>query len=52
MGFETRVGHQGQVDFGAFKLPWERRHALLVVPGYFRLLWLRFLHAGRRCSSP
>ncbi len=40
--FETPPGHQGQVDFGTFKLPWGRRHALLVVLGYSRLLWLRF----------
>ena len=40
--FETRPGHQGQVDFGTFRLPWGRRHALLVVLGYPRLLWLRF----------
>ncbi len=40
--FETPAGHQGQVDFGTFKLPWGRRHALLVVLGYSRLLWLRF----------
>ena len=52
--FETPPGHQGQVDFGTFRLPWGRRHALLVVLGYSRLLWLRFysrqtmavLHAG------
>ena len=40
--FETPAGHQGQVDFGTFRLPWGRRHALLVVLGYSRLLWLRF----------
>ena len=40
--FETPPGHQGQVDFGTFTLPWGRRHALLVVLGYSRLLWLRF----------
>lgn len=40
--FETPAGFQGQVDFGTFKLPWGRRHALLVVLGYSRLLWLRF----------
>lgn len=40
--FETPPGHQGQVDFGGFRLPWGRRHALLVVLGYSRLLWLRF----------
>ena len=40
--FETQPGHQGQVDFGTFTLPWGRRHALLVVLGHSRLLWLRF----------
>ena len=40
--FETPPGRQGQVDFGTFKLPWGRRHALLVVLGHSRLLWLRF----------
>lgn len=40
--FETPAGYQGQVDFGTFTLPWGRRHALLVVLGYSRLLWLRF----------
>ena len=40
--FETPPGHQGQVDFGGFRLPWGRRQALLVVLGYSRLLWLRF----------
>ena len=40
--FETLAGWQGQVDFGEFRLPWGRRHALLVVLGYSRLLWMRF----------
>ena len=40
--FETPPGCQGQVDFGTFKLPWGRRHALSVVLGHSRLLWLRF----------
>ena len=40
--FETPPGRQGQVDFGTFNLPWGRRHALLVVLGHSRLLWLRF----------
>ena len=40
--FETPAGHQGQVDFATFSLPWGRRHALLVVLGYSRLLWLHF----------
>jgi len=40
--FETPPGHQGQVDFAHFRLPWGRRWALLVVLGYSRLLWLRF----------
>ena len=40
--FETPPGRQGQVDFGCFRLPWGQRHALLVVLGYSRLLWLQF----------
>ena len=40
--FETPPGFQAQVDFASFNLPWGRRHALLVVLGYSRLLWLRF----------
>ena len=40
--FETPVGLQGQVDFATFSLPWGRRHALVVVLSYSRLLWLRF----------
>ena len=40
--FETPPGHQAQVDFASFQLPWGRRSALLVVLGYSRLLWLRF----------
>lgn len=40
--FETAAGHQAQVDFAEFRLPWGKRYALLVVLGYSRLLWLRF----------
>ena len=40
--FETAVGLQAQVDFADFKFPWGKRHALLVVLGYSRLMWLRF----------
>ena len=40
--FETPPGHQGQVDFAEFGLPWGRRHALMVVLGYSRRMWLRF----------
>ncbi len=40
--FETAPGHQGQVDFAEFRLPWGKRYALLVVLGYSRQLWLRF----------
>ena len=40
--FETPAGHQGQVDFGTFTLSWGRRHALVIVLGYSRLLWLHF----------
>ena len=42
MRFETPAGRQGQVDFATFTLPWGRRHALVVVLSYSRLLWLRF----------
>jgi transposase len=40
--FETPPGHQAQVDFADFRLPWGKRNALLVVLGYSRLLWLEF----------
>lgn len=40
--FETAPGHQGQVDFADFRLPWGKRYALLAVLGYSRQLWLRF----------
>ena len=30
--FETEPGHQAQVDFAEFRLPWGKRHALIVVP--------------------
>jgi transposase len=40
--FETPPGLQAQVDFADFRFPWGKRHALLVVLGYSRLLWLRF----------
>lgn len=40
--FETPPGHQAQVDFAHFRLPWGVRHALVVVLGYSRLLWLKF----------
>ena len=40
--FETPAGRPGQVDFATFTLPWGRRHALVVVLGHSRLLWLRF----------
>jgi transposase len=41
--FETPPGHQAQVDLAHFSLPWGRRYALIVVLGYSRLLWLRFV---------
>ena len=40
--FETPPGHQGQVDFADFRLPWGRRHALIVVLGSSRLMWLSY----------
>lgn len=40
--FETAPGLQAQVDFAEVRFPWGKRHALLVVLGYSRLLWLAF----------
>ncbi len=40
--FETPPGHQGQVDFADFRLPWGKRYAFLAVLGYSRVLWLQF----------
>ncbi len=40
--FETAPAEQGQVDFATFRFPWGTRHALVVVLGYSRLMWLRF----------
>ena len=40
--FETAPGHQGQVDFADFRLPWGKRYALLVVLGYSRLMWVQY----------
>ena len=40
--FETPPGHQGQVDFADFRLPWGKRYAFLVVLGFSHVLWLQF----------
>jgi transposase len=40
--FETPPGHQGQVDFAEFRLPWGKRYALVAVLAHSRLLWLQF----------
>ena len=40
--FETPPGHQGQVDFADFRLPWGKRYALLVVLGFSRVVWLQY----------
>ena len=40
--FETLPERQGQVDFAEFVLPWGKRHALVVVLGYSRMLWLQY----------
>ena len=40
--FETEPGHQAQVDFAEFRLPWGKRYALIVVLGYSRYLWLQY----------
>lgn len=42
--FETPAGHQAQVDFAHFRLPWGLRWALVVVLCYSRLLWVHFFH--------
>ena len=39
--FENPPGHQGKVDFAQFRLPWGQRHALIVLIGYSRLMWLQ-----------
>src|SRR4051812_34006284 len=51
--FETPAGRQAQVDFAEFRFPWGKRYALLVVLGYSRLLWCRFIGARTcgRCST-
>ena len=48
VGAGLATGRQGQVDFGTFRFPWGRRHALVVVLGYSRLLWLRFYAVRER----
>ena len=35
--FETPAGHQAQVDFAHFRLPWGVRWTLVVVLGYSRM---------------
>ena len=40
--FETPPAHQAQVDFATFRRPWGKRHALIVVLGHSRRMWLRF----------
>jgi transposase len=40
--FETPPGHQAQMDFAEFRLPWGKRHALIVVLGYSRHMWLQY----------
>lgn len=46
--FETPPGRQGQVDFAEIELPWGKRHALLVVLGYSRKLWVQFYERQTR----
>lgn len=41
--FETPPGRQAQVDFAEFPLPWGKRYALLVVLGYSRLTWVKYV---------
>ena len=39
--FKTPPARQAQAGFAAFRLPWGKRHALIVVLGYSRRMWLR-----------
>ena len=41
-GSRRRRGVRARSTFGTFTLPWGRRHALVIVLGYSRLLWLHF----------
>ena len=40
--FETPPGRQGQVDFAEFQTSWGKRHALLAVLGFSRMIWVRY----------
>lgn len=40
--FETPAGRQAQADWAEFTFAWGKRHALIVVLGFSRLLWFRF----------
>ena len=40
--FGAPPGHQGQVDFADFRLPWGKRYALLVILGLSRVFWLQY----------
>ena len=48
--FETPPGHQGQVDFADFQLPWGKRHAFLVVLGFSLEFCGCSSSRDRRCS--
>lgn len=41
--FETAPGHQAQFDFATVRFPFGRRYALMVVLGYSRLLYVKFV---------
>jgi transposase len=41
--FETAPGEQAQFDFADVHFPWGKRHVLLVVLGYSRLLYVEFV---------
>lgn len=41
--FETAPGLQAQFDFAEVRFPWGKRHAVLVVLGYSRLLYVEFV---------
>lgn len=41
--FETEPGRQAQFDFAEFRFPWGKRHAVLVVLGYSRMLYVEWV---------
>ncbi len=46
--FETKPGVQGQVDFATFRFAWGVTHAVVVLLGYSRMLWFRFVESQKQ----